>query len=199
MNGPVLLLCLLSYILLGSLPLTFFRRGRFNAAWFMTAAPFVGDAALIIAALTGALTPSRLPLAIGEILAYHAVALVAGAIALIGCTIGVHRVPLSLWHQDNDTPAALVTFGPYARIRHPFYAAFILMLAGTAAAVPHPGTLALLVIGTLQLHRTARREERRLLASQFGAEYAAYMSRTGRFLPRLSSGTHRLKPLGTRA
>ena len=191
MNGPVLLLCLLSYALLGSLPFAFFRRGRFNLAWFMTAGPFLGDAALIVAALAGAVSPLELPLAISEALSYVAVALVAAAIALIGCTLGVHRVPLSLWHQEDDTPAALVTYGPYARIRHPFYAAFILLLIGTAAALPHAGTLTLLIIGALQLQRTARREERRLLVSRFGAEYASYMSRTGRFLPRVMPATRR--------
>jgi protein-S-isoprenylcysteine O-methyltransferase Ste14 len=199
MNGPVLLLCLLSYVLLGSLPFVFFRRGRFNAAWLVTAAPFVGDAALLVAALAGVVSPITLLGPFGAALAYLAVALVAPAIALIGCTIGVHRVPLSLWHQENDTPATLVTHGPYARIRHPFYAAFILMLLGSAAALPHAGTLLLLLLGSLQLHRTARREERRLLASAFGAEYAAYMSRTGRFLPRLPAMARQLDAVGTRS
>jgi protein-S-isoprenylcysteine O-methyltransferase Ste14 len=41
----------------------------------------------------------------------------------------------------------------------------------------------MLLAGVVQLGRTARREERRLLASDFGAEYRAYMQRTGRFLP----------------
>jgi protein-S-isoprenylcysteine O-methyltransferase Ste14 len=199
MNGPVLLLCLLSYALLGSLPFTFFRRGRFNRAWFITAAPFFGEAVLIVAALAGVLSPISLPRAAGGTLAYLAVALLAGAIALTGCTLGVHRVPLSLWHQDDDAPVTLVTYGPYARIRHPFYAAFILMLTGTAAALPHPATLLLLVLGTLQLQRTARREERLLLASPFGAEYAAYVLRTGRFLPRIIPAARRLESAGTRS
>lgn len=193
MNGPVLLLCLLSLALLGSLPFVFFRRGRWNAAWFMTAAPFFGEAALIVAALAGVLTPIGLPRTFGDILACIAVVLIAAAIALIGWTVGVHHVPVSLWHQDDDTPRALVTYGPYARIRHPFYAAFIMMLMGTAAALPHAGTLALLVLGTVQLQRTARREERRLLAS-FGAEYGSYMGRTGRFLPRVLLAARRAEP-----
>jgi protein-S-isoprenylcysteine O-methyltransferase Ste14 len=193
MNGPVLLLCLLGYTLLGALPFIFFRPGRFSRGWFITAAPFFLDAALIFAALAGVLRPIGLPRLAGEALAYLAVPLVAAAIYLIGCTLGVHRIPLSLWHQDDDTPAALVTYGPYARIRHPFYVAFILLLIGTAAALPHAITLATLVLGTLQLHRTARREERRLLASPFGADYAVYMSRTGRFLPRVFAGGQRLQ------
>jgi protein-S-isoprenylcysteine O-methyltransferase Ste14 len=185
MNRPVLLLCLLSYALLASLPLVFFRRGRFNHAWFATAAPFIGAAAVVTAALAGVLSPVQLPHAVQEGLAYVAVVIVAGAILLIGCTAGVHRAPVSLWHQREDTPTSLVTCGPYTRLRHPFYTAFIMMLIGTVAALPHAVTVGLLLAGTLGLRRTAEREERRILASPHGLEYAAYMCRTGRFLPRL--------------
>jgi protein-S-isoprenylcysteine O-methyltransferase Ste14 len=198
MNRPVLLLCLLSYALLGSLPLAFFRRGRFNLAWFATAAPFFGAAAVVIAALVGLLLPVPLPHAVQETLAFVAVTMVAGAILLIGCTVGVHRAPVSLWHQRDDTPPTLVTGGPYTRLRHPFYTAFIMMLIGTVAALPHTITIGLLLAGTLVLWRTAEREEQRILASPHSREYAAYMRSTGRFLPRMaaagSAARERLRP-----
>lgn len=183
-NPAVLLLCLCAFALLASLPFTFFRRGRPTVGWWMTAAPFFADAALLLAALTGSVEALALPAHHARALSLAAVPLAAAAIALTAYTIGVHRAPVSLWHQAADTPAHLVTVGPYARVRHPFYASFILMLTAAAAALPHPGTLALLGIGSLQLHRTARREEKRLLASPLAAEYAAYMVRTGRFVPR---------------
>lgn len=200
MNPAVVVLCLCAFALLGSLPFTFFRSGRTTPGWWLTATPFFADAALLIAALAGMLTPVRTPPPWAAALTMAAVPLVAAAIGLIGCTIGVHRAPVSMWHQDADTPSGLVTTGPYARIRHPFYAAFILMLIGTAAALPHPGTLLLLCIGTLQLHRTARREERRLLNSPLATAYAAYMARTGRFLPRRVRPTtdYRPAPTGSR-
>jgi protein-S-isoprenylcysteine O-methyltransferase Ste14 len=188
MNRPVLLLCLLGYALLGSLPLTFFRRGRFNVAWFATAAPFFAAATLVAGAVVGVVAPVQLPVVLQEALACVAVVLLAGALLLIGCAVGVHRAPVSLWHQDEDTPAALITCGPYARMRHPFYSAFIMMLIGTAAALPHASTAALVVLATLQLQRTARREERRILVSAHGAAYAAYMGKTGRFLPQMLPG-----------
>lgn len=185
MNVQGLVLCLCGFALLGSLPLVFFRRGRLTRGWWLTAAPFPADAALLIAALAGLLEPAAIPAPYMAALGIAAVPLAAAAIGIIGCTAGVHRVPLALWHQEDDAAAALVTFGPYAVLRHPFYAAFILLLLAAAVALPHPATLVLLGAGTLQLHRTAVREERRLLSSPHGASYAAYMRSTGRFLPRL--------------
>ena len=186
MNAHVVVLCLSGFALIGALPVLFFRRGRLNRGWWLTAAPFVVDAALMLAALGGFVESAALPARYASTLAYAAVPLAAAAIALIGCTVGVHRVPLSLWHQDDDTPDALVTFGPYAVIRHPFYAAFILLLLAAAAALPHAGTLLMFGAGTVQLRCTALREERRLLASKHAASYVVVMTRTGRFVPRIT-------------
>lgn len=184
MDPAVLLLCLCGFALLGSLPFTFFRRGSPTAGWWMTAAPFFADAALLVAALAGGISPIFLPAHYAVSLSLAAVPMLAGAIALIGYTIGVHRAPVSMWHQAADVPEQLVTSGPYAYVRHPFYASFIMLLAATAAAFPHAGSITLFCIGTLQLYRTARREEKRLLASPLGPSYSTYMARTGRILPR---------------
>jgi protein-S-isoprenylcysteine O-methyltransferase Ste14 len=78
----------------------------------------------------------------------------------------------------------LVTHGPYRWIRHPFYdSAALLMVAASLIAANWflllTGGLAfvLLVVRT-------RTEEEKLLA-RFGEDYRAYMTRTGRFLPRI--------------
>jgi protein-S-isoprenylcysteine O-methyltransferase Ste14 len=184
MNTAVVLLCLLSFALLGALPFFFFKSGRVTLGWWLTAAPFFTDSALLLAGSTGLLTPIDMPGAVRVALQHLAVPFVAAAMALIGCTVGAHSNPVSMWHQEDDRPASLVTFGPYSRIRHPFYASFILMLIGATLAMPHPGTLLMLAAGCAQLHRTARREEKRLTEA-FGGEYATYMKRTGRFMPRL--------------
>jgi protein-S-isoprenylcysteine O-methyltransferase Ste14 len=92
---------------------------------------------------------------------------------------------VALWHQRDDAPQHIVTWGAYRRIRHPFYAAFLLILAGAFLFAPSLGTAATLAFGALQLNRTAAGEERRLAASAFGADYRTYVARTGRFLPRL--------------
>ena len=54
------------------------------------------------------------------------VAFAVASIALIAFTLGTHRVPGSLWHQKENLPEHLVTYGAYRRIRHPFYSAYIL-------------------------------------------------------------------------
>ena len=182
LNGPVVALCLCAFALLGSLPFVFFRRGSLTRGWWLTATPFFLDAAVLLAALARVVTH-----VIGTaILAWLAVPLAASAMALTGSAVGANRVPLAMWHQENDASVTLVTWGPYGRIRHPLYTSFILMLSAAAAAVPHPATFALLLLGALQLHRTARREERRLLRSDLGPAYADYMRHTGRFVPRLA-------------
>lgn len=178
-----IVLCLCALALLGVMPFTFFRRGRVTAGWLLTAAPFFLDAAVLLGGLAGVVQPLALPVGAGSALSYAAVPGAAAAIALIAMTIGVHRAPVSLWHQPDDQPRQLVTAGPYAYVRHPFYTAFIVMLLSCAAAFPHAATIALALLGTLQLNRTAAREERRLLASALCREYAAYMGVTRRFLP----------------
>jgi protein-S-isoprenylcysteine O-methyltransferase Ste14 len=78
----------------------------------------------------------------------------------------------------------LVTTGPYRWVRHPFYDAVGLLVAGTSLLaanwflVTAGGTLLIMIV-----IRT-RREEERLLA-RFGEAYRDYMARTGRFLPRI--------------
>jgi protein-S-isoprenylcysteine O-methyltransferase Ste14 len=180
MSPTTLLLCLLNLAAIGALPRVFFRPGRFNASWWLTASPFLFTGAVMLLAM-GPLEPS----AIGGVpAALAATFLSAASLALIAFTLGTHRQPVSLWHQDDDAPDGLVTWGAYARIRHPFYSAFLLALLGCLAAFPHPLTALGFGVAAVQLNRTARREEVRLLASSFGEAYATYMERTGRFVPR---------------
>jgi protein-S-isoprenylcysteine O-methyltransferase Ste14 len=184
MSVPVTVLLLLDLGCIGLLPVVFFRRdGRLNARWWLTAGPFALCAAFLAAAALGRLTPMGRHGAAGSLLDALAVALAAASIALIFLTVGVHRIPLALWHQEDDAPRELVTWGPYRRVRHPFYVAFLLALAGAAAHAPHPLSLAVLAYGFAVLNHTAAREEARLSRSELGAAYQEYMRRTGRFLP----------------
>jgi protein-S-isoprenylcysteine O-methyltransferase Ste14 len=172
-------LCALNLGLIALLPRLFFRRGRLNLAWWLTAAPFgVAGAALFahVVRQGAALHPAA---------GLGATVLAAGSILLIGVTLGSHAEPVSLWHQPDDAPRGLVTHGAYARIRHPFYAAFLLALGACALAAPGALTGVALAWAVVQLRRTALREERRLLASAAGTAYGEYMQRTGRFVPRL--------------
>lgn len=170
--------------LMGCLPVVFFRRGRLTPGWWMTAAPFLLAAATLVAAGVGALTPGIRPgLPWALVLQGTSVVLVVFAAALMGLAAGSHAAPVSLWHQEEDPPARITTGGAYARIRHPFYSAFLLLLLACVLAFPHVLTLATWIWAAVRLDRTAAREERRLLASSHGTPYRAYMRDTGRFVP----------------
>ena len=77
----------------------------------------------------------------------------------------------------------LATTGPYARIRHPQYAAFVLIMLGFLVQWPTILTLAMFPVLTYMYVRLARREEREV-AAEFGPEYKRYAARTPAFIPR---------------
>ena len=120
-----------------------------------------------------------------------------------GLVLGVFSVLLNGWShktlsqklgEDFDpalrllTVPALVTDGPYARLRHPIYLAFFLMQISVLLLTSNwfIGFCGLAIIVAVMLIRVP--EEERLLTTQFSAEYREYMKRTGRFLPRLGGG-----------
>jgi protein-S-isoprenylcysteine O-methyltransferase Ste14 len=189
MCDAILVLLLGNFALIGLLPVVFFRRdGRFNARWFMTSAPFFVVPLLLILGRIDALHPLLTePLAVRIALNFAAVTLSASSVALLAATVTTHRIPLALWHQVDDAPVEIVTAGPYARIRHPFYTSFLLAFAAAFLALPHAATFVCLLYACAALSFTAGREERRLAASEFGGDYRRYMATTGRFLPKLRS------------
>ena len=77
----------------------------------------------------------------------------------------------------------LVTTGPYAYVRHPFYLAIALLVVANALTAANwfifISGLALLA---LLVKRTGIEEAK--LIERFGSYYLKYMERTGRFLPR---------------
>lgn len=184
MSAPVLLLFVLDFAYVGALPFIFFKKGAFNLRWMATAAPFVLNPVFLFAVYKGWIPA----LVSGPELFWLEIASVPFAcfsIAMIAATMAVHRIPLALWHQEDDAPRNIVTWGPYALVRHPFYSAFLVGLLGAVVLCPHWGTGALFFYEIILLTLTARREERRLGNSEFGAEYQAYAAKTGRFIPRL--------------
>ncbi|MEV6315611.1 isoprenylcysteine carboxylmethyltransferase family protein [Streptomyces sp. NPDC051776] len=188
MTASVLLLLLINFLAIGALPRVFFRKdGSLNARWWMTALPFFGVPVFLAFAFAARWVPT-LPGGWTPVLQLVAVPLSASSIALTFLTVGTHRTPIALWHQENDAPGSIVTHGAYRWIRHPFYASFIAAFLAGAAAFPHPVTIGCLAYGVIGLDITARREEKRLSASEFGSEYRRYMQRTGRFLPRPGVG-----------
>lgn len=79
---------------------------------------------------------------------------------------------------------ALAMSGPYARMRHPQYAAFILIMFGFLLQWPTILTLIMFPVLVYMYVRLARFEERTVRA-EFGDAYDRYAARTPAFVPRL--------------
>ena len=78
----------------------------------------------------------------------------------------------------------LATTGPYARIRHPQYAAFVMIMFGFLLQWPTIITLIMFPILTYMYIRLARIEEKEAYA-EFAEEYSKYAAKTPAFFPRL--------------
>jgi protein-S-isoprenylcysteine O-methyltransferase Ste14 len=77
----------------------------------------------------------------------------------------------------------LITRGVYHRIRHPMYSALVLYSVGQALVIPNwvagPANLSAFAI----LLALRMRAEERMMADEFGPEYAEYSARTKRLVP----------------
>lgn len=79
----------------------------------------------------------------------------------------------------------MVASGPYQQVRHPIYSAFLLIL-GSLLLITANWLVGGLWILITSLDIAARMQvEERMMLSQFGERYQAYMDRTGRLLPRI--------------
>ena len=80
----------------------------------------------------------------------------------------------------------LITTGPYAIVRHPFYVSYILIWVSTTIlfdSVFHWITLLYLVTFYFM---SARDEEEVILSSEHSKEYLEYRQRVGMFIPRIT-------------
>jgi protein-S-isoprenylcysteine O-methyltransferase Ste14 len=116
-------------------------------------------------------------------------------VAWIGLCLSMASTVLFIWSMlslrgryshcfDSFVPDSLTERGPYNFIRHPIYAANCLMLVGLFLSTSSWGVLANCVILAIYYYRAAGREEASLV--QYLPGYAAYLRRTGKFLPRLT-------------
>lgn len=80
----------------------------------------------------------------------------------------------------------LAVSGPYARVRHPQYLAFMMIMSGFLLQWPTLVTLAMFPVLVYMYVRLARREEREAIAA-FGDAYLRYASRTPGFVPSIGS------------
>lgn len=80
----------------------------------------------------------------------------------------------------------LADWGVYARVRHPQYDGFVLVMFGFLLQWPTILTLAMFPVLVFMYWRLARIEERESIAA-FGDAYRAYMARVPAFVPHLST------------
>ncbi|MFN2299869.1 MAG: isoprenylcysteine carboxylmethyltransferase family protein [Anaerolineales bacterium] len=79
----------------------------------------------------------------------------------------------------------LVESGPYRRIRHPIYLAYLLNYLGGGLVAGNwvMAFIPVICFGIMAFQRMPKEEQ--LLTELFGQKYRAYMQRTGRLLPRI--------------
>ena len=149
-------------------------------AWWERVSPFgllFWPASWLWVVLGAAPLGAALPCALGLVLLLAGAALTLASVFLMGRAwrIGI----------DPENRTELAEEGPYRWVRHPIYAGWLLMLVGNVLVVPHPAVEIAAVLTALGVALQARREEQHLLRI-FGARYARYAARTGRFAPRLA-------------
>jgi len=119
----------------------------------------------------------------------------------LGVGLGVFSLPFLAWiHHVLDKhwsisltlqeDHALVTSGPYRRIRHPMYTVHIVYFF-TWVLVSANLLLLINYLLTIILIFARIPKEEQMLLDEFGDEYRAYMKRTGRLLPRFRRKTNR--------
>jgi protein-S-isoprenylcysteine O-methyltransferase Ste14 len=187
METSLLTLATANFLYVCILPFIFFKQdGKWNFMWLLTASPYVAYPILLYLGKIGTLEAQFFSADVVAIMQLIAPILFVISISLISQTRGTHKIPLALWHQDNDAPVEIITYGPYAKIRHPFYTSFILSLIAGFIVFPHVLTGAITISAWTLLNFTAAKEETKLSGSEFGQKYKDYITATGRFFPRLT-------------
>lgn len=102
---------------------------------------------------------------------------------LFGWSVGTSgRRTLSLAFGDSRS-TRLLTEGPYAVVRHPFYTSYLLFWIGGVLVAPTVWTAVSLVV-MIVIYRQASRREDEGLARHFPAEFPQWRSKTGAFFPK---------------
>lgn len=92
----------------------------------------------------------------------------------------------SAWRvlYEAQTSHRLATTGLYARMRHPQYVGFVLIMFGFLLQWPTLITLVMFPVLVWVYAHLAKSEERDM-AAEFGSEYERYRNRTPAFIPKL--------------
>jgi len=151
--------------------------------WFLVIAAWLGQPILIACGLGAPrlrpLTPALLnasSLAVGIAL------IVLGYTGTLWC----YSIMGNAWRIgiDQKEKTSLVTEGPFRIVRHPIYLFQIVILLGVFLLLPTALSLLILIVHFVCVSVKALDEESYLLRVH-GEQYRNYLSRTGKFFPRL--------------
>lgn len=112
-------------------------------------------------------------------------AIMLASAGLFWLTIRETRKAKLLAAFDEGLPHGLVTTGPYAYVRHPFYTSYIMLWLGWAMSCAHIAAIVPAIFMIVTFWSAARDEETKFARTEFAAAYAHYKRQTGRFFPRL--------------
>lgn len=111
------------------------------------------------------------------------VAMHATSVFIFGWSVGTSgKKNLGLALNDSSSKK-LITDGPYALVRHPFYTCYIVFWFGNVAIVFSPFTILPALALAILYFFTSRREDR-VLAKLFEEEYPGWHANTGAFFPK---------------
>ncbi|MFD6033582.1 methyltransferase family protein [Streptomyces griseoincarnatus] len=152
-----------------------------SASWWagvLFVVALLGAAAAPIATLAG------LPVLIGHIPAVHAVGTTIAVLGVAGTLIAQRAMGAS-WRVgvDQEERTALVSGGPFARVRNPIFTAMAVTGLGLALMVPNVLAFAALAALVIAVELQVRVVEEPYLRATHGPAYAAYAARAGRFVP----------------
>jgi len=112
------------------------------------------------------------------------------AVALgLGTTLAIwaQRHLAEEWRAGVEASHTLVTSGPFARVRNPFYLGCFLASVSVLAAVPSTVALVGLALHIAAAEIIVRGVKEPILAQAHGTAFSKHKQRTGRFLPRLTT------------
>lgn len=112
--------------------------------------------------------------------------LVSVAVGASGVTVAIaaQRHLGSSWRTGVEASSTLVTSGPFAWVRNPFYVGWFLAAAAVVVAVPSLVASAGFILHVIAAHVIVRAVEEPVLTGAHGTQYLRYKRRTGRFVPR---------------
>ena len=111
------------------------------------------------------------------------------SVVLIGAGFILISVAWRVLYEAQRS-GSLATTGAYARVRHPQYVGFIVIMLGFLMQWPTLLTLAMFPVLVWMYLRLARHEEREALAA-FGEPYSHYAAQVPGFIPRFNRSRER--------